>query len=55
MCCCQIFHKEALLRRGTKLAVLFDGSLLAFWIFVYVFLFIGFSNPLPDQDFCANL
>ena len=52
MCCCQIFQKEALLRRGTKLAVLFDGSLLAFWIFVYIFLFIGFANPLPTPDFC---
>lgn len=38
VCCCEIFVKEAALRRLTKLIVLADIVLLVIWIAVYILL-----------------
>jgi len=40
VCCCEIFVKEAALRRTTKLIVLSDIFLLSVWVTVYILLIV---------------
>jgi hypothetical protein len=50
VCCCEIFVKEAALRRLTKLIILSDIFLLTVWILVYVFLLIVASGGSINQN-----
>ena len=45
VCCCEIFVKEAALRRATKLIILSDIFMLALWAFLYVVLIIYAIKP----------
>ena len=54
VCCCEIFVKEAALRRLTKLIVLSDIAFLLFWAFLYVVLIVFSFNQKYKPDFTQN-